>query len=72
MALEILTGVCATLPDPEFTTVAVKESEDDMADDGKFLSFSIQQLTILDQMMVWMRLRSMLTWTKISKLRMHR
>ena len=38
LALEILTGACATLPDPEFNA-GTEEGEDDMADDGEGLSF---------------------------------
>jgi hypothetical protein len=38
LALEILTGACATLPDPEFD-VAPEEGEDDMDGDGEILIF---------------------------------
>lgn len=39
LALEILTGVCATLPDPEFDAVP-EEGEGDIPDDGEVLQFS--------------------------------
>jgi hypothetical protein len=38
LALEILTGACATLPDPEFD-VAPEEGEDDIDGDGEILKF---------------------------------